>query len=102
MICSYDLEFIHPRRGSLYNIINNYNDSVEINFSSSPKKKRGENFFYVKASVSCEETGNFLFTDVIQSLLEKNPSLEIGGTFMQPVGKGYVDSFGTKQYVELN
>ena len=102
MICSYDLEFIHPKKGVLYNIIKNYNESISINFGSSPKRSQSKKFFYIKASASCEETGSFLFTDIIKSLLDENPSLEIGGTFVQPVGKGYIDSFGSKQYVELS
>jgi hypothetical protein len=101
MICSYDLEFIHFRRGSLYNLMSNYDGKVAINFSGPPVKDRGENYFHSKASVSCEETGDFLFTDIIKSLLQEDSLLEIGGTFIQSAGKGYIDSFGSKQYVEV-
>ena len=100
MICNYDLEFIHFNRASLVKLIKNYGGSVDISFVDSPKRQKEDYFFSIKANVSCEETGNFLFTDIIQDLINKIQGLEIGGSFIDNLGRGYVNSLGQKQYTK--
>ena len=99
-MCNYDLEFIHPSRASLTRLMKNYSGDIDISFADSPKKQKGDYFFSVKANVSCEETGTFLFTDVIKDLVNRIKFLEIGGSFIDGVGRGYVNSFSEKQYTK--
>jgi len=100
IICNYDLEFIHPNRSSLTRLMKNYSDEITISFVDSPKKDKKENFFYVKALVSCEENASFSFTDTIEKLINKIKFLELGGSFIDNIGRGYVDSFCRKQYTK--
>ena len=99
-ICNYDLEFIHPSRSSLVKLIKNNSSDSGIVFSSSPRKSKSDKFYSVKASVSCEESGTFIFTDIIKDLTERINLLEIGGSFIDNIGRGYVDSLCQKQYTK--
>lgn len=100
IICNYDLEFIHHNRSSLIKLMKNYSDKVNISFIDLPKRQKGDYFFSVKANASCEETGSFLFTDIIQDLINRIQGLEIGGSFIDNLGRGYVNSLGEKQYTK--
>ena len=100
IICNYDLEFIHFNRASLVKLMKNYSGSVDISFTDTPKRKKEDYFFSMKANVSCEETGNFIFTDTIRDLINKIQGLEIGGSFIDNLGRGYVNSLGEKQYTK--
>jgi hypothetical protein len=100
IICNYDLEFIHPNRASLTKLMKNYSGKVDISFIDSPKREQGDYFFSIKANVSCEETGVFLFTDIIKDLIDRIKFLEIGGSFIDGIGRGYVNSLAEKQYTK--
>tara|TARA_Y100000592_G_scaffold95782_1_gene163020 strand:+ start:402 stop:740 length:339 start_codon:yes stop_codon:yes gene_type:complete len=100
IICNYDLEFIHSNRASLVKLMKNYSESVDVSFTESPKRKKEDYFFSVKANVSCEESGTFLFTDIIKKLTDRVKGLEIGGSFIDNLGRGYVNSLGEKQYTK--
>ena len=67
-----------------------------------PKKKKGDKLFTSKISVVAEETEVFSFTDLLSEAQESDCLLELGGTFQDPSGKGYLDSFGLKDYTEIN
>lgn len=101
IICNYDLELFHPKTKVLKKI---QSILIEKEFISSfnPISKQ-ENSFYFKtsASVSCEESGTYLFTDLIQRLLSENNYLDIGGSFIDNIGRGYINSLGHKDYTKL-
>ena len=99
-ICNYDLEFMHPNRNSLVKLVKNQTEDSNINFLSSPKKIKSQKLFSLKASVSCSENGNFVFTDVIKDMCDKINNLEIGGSFIDTIGRGYVNSLNQKQYTK--
>ena len=101
IICNYDLEFIHPNRASLVKLIKNYDDSVDISFVDSPKRADEGYFYYTKAKVTCEETGTFMFTDILKKLVDKIHLLEVGGSFIDNVGRGYVNSLCQKDYTKI-
>ena len=98
IICNYDLEFIHSSRTSLMKLIKNYKGDIDISFIDIPKRQDGDYFFSIKANVSCEENSNFIFTDIIKDLVFKIQGLEIGGSFIDNLGRGYVNSLSEKQY----
>ena len=100
IICNYDLEFIHPNRSSLVRLVKNYNDSVSISFGDSPKKLEDSYGYYISARISCEETGEFIFTDILKKLLNKVHLLEVGGSFIDNIGRGYVNSLCHKDYTK--
>jgi len=101
IICNYDLEFIHSSRTSLMKLIKNYKGDIDISFIEMPKRQDGDYFFSIKANVSCEENGNFIFTDIIKDLVSKIQGLEIGGSFIDNLGRGYVNSLSEKQYTKM-
>lgn len=98
-VCNYDLYFSHPNRSALVKLINN-NSKKDLNFQSSPKKNKNNHLFSVRATASVEENGNFSFLDVLDDINQKSDLLEIGGSFMDNVGRGYVDSLCQKQYTK--
>lgn len=70
--------------------------------SFSPITKQEDSFYFkTSALVSCEESGTYLFTDLIQKLLSEDNYLDIGGSFMDNIGRGYVNSLGHKDYTKL-
>ena len=96
----YDLEFLHPNRASLVKLMKNSEKNEEVNFSfqDSPRKVRNENLYYVKAITSFEETGYTLLTDTLKDLTNRIKFLEVGGSFIDNYGRGYVNSFTDKEY----
>ena len=101
IICNYDLEFIHFNRASLIKLIKNYPENINISFIEAPKRQGSDYFFSVKANVSCEENSDFTFTDIIKDLVFKIQGLEIGGSFIDNLGRGYINSFSEKQYTKM-
>lgn len=101
IICNYDLEFMHSSRTSLMKLIKNYKGDIDISFTDIPKRQDGDYFFSIKANVSCEENSNFIFTDIIKDLVFKIQGLEIGGSFIDNLGRGYVNSLSEKQYTKM-
>ena len=100
IICNYDLEFMHPNRASLSKLIKNYDEDIKISFLDAPSRDPDLRTFSVKASVSCEESGYFLFTDVLKKLVNKINLLDVGGSFIDNVGRGYINSLQEKQYTK--
>ncbi|MDA1237321.1 MAG: hypothetical protein O3A15_00045 [Proteobacteria bacterium] len=98
--CHYDLEFMHPSRSSLIKLIKNSSnsESFKFHFKGSPVKIDSLRLHSVTATVSAIETGSDSLTDDLKALLSKVKSLEIGGTFMDHYGRGYVNCFGEKDY----
>jgi hypothetical protein len=98
--CHYDLEFMHPNRASLTKLIKNSssNESFKFHFKGSPIKIDHLRLYSITATASAIETGASILTDDLQDLLFKIKNLEIGGTFMDHYGRGYINSFGEKDY----
>ena len=81
-------------------LIKLYSEEVSVSFHGMPVREKEDYFFSVKGSVSCEEDGSFSFTDVIKKLTDKIKGLDVGGSFIDNIGRGYVDSVGEKQYTK--
>ena len=102
-ISHYDLEFLHPNRASLGKLIKSFpkGGSPSFSFQDTPRKVRGKNLFYVKAIVSFEETAYDTLSDKLSELLDKITFLEVGGSFIDNHGRGYVNSCGDKDYTKF-
>lgn len=101
IICNYDLEFSHPRKQVLSKLQKSFISDDSISSDIPPSKPEKSNFFSMRVSVSCEESGNYLFTDKIQKMLDSNVLLDIGGSFIDNIGRGYVNSLGHKDYTKI-
>lgn len=98
--CNYNITFIHTD----HNFLKKFVDKVshkDLSFVQKVRKSKGKNFFTAKASVFSEETSSSSFTDFLKNLLEDNENLEVGGTFSESSGEGYIDCFGDKHYTKI-
>lgn len=99
-ICNYDLTFFHPVRKNLYSLIQNspkhfsFQDSIEYDKSTSA--------FTCKASATVSETSDFSFVDEIKSLSDSCEKLDIGGSFNDNYGRGFITSLFEKQYTSTH
>ena len=98
--CHYDLEFMHPNRASLTKLMKNAsdNESFKLHFKGSPQKVDDSRVYSITATASAIETGSKILTDDLKDLLFKIKNLEVGGTFMDHYGRGYINCFGDKDY----
>ena len=95
--CNYNLTFIHSNHYKLKNFVNKTNHK-DMSFTQNVRKFKGQSFFTTKASVYTEESASHSFIDFIKTLLNDNENLEVGGTFNEYKGEGYIDCFGDKHY----
>jgi len=100
LICNYDLELFHPRKQSLVNIQKKMKEIDGVSCEIPPQKIDKGTGFILKALVSKEETGSYTFIDDIKKLLESNVLLDIGGSFIDNIGRGYINSLGYKDYTK--
>ena len=102
-VAHYDIEFLHPSKGSLSKLIKSTGEDKKYSFTfqDSPRKVRGQNLFYVKAIASFEETAYDILSDKLMELLNKVKFLEVGGTFIDNYGRGYINCFGCKDYTRF-
>lgn len=98
--CNYNITFIHSNHDSLKSFIEKTSHK-DMSFVQKVRKAKGKNFFTAKASVFCEESSSDSFTDFIKKTLDLNENLEVGGTFSEPSGEGYIDCFGDKHYTKI-
>jgi len=101
-ITNYNITFRHPNIEKLKKILDKQFNQDYVYVLDRPKKKKGDKLFISKISVVAEETEVFSFTDLLSEAQESDCLLELGGTFQDPSGKGYLDSFGLKDYTEIN
>lgn len=100
LICNYDLELFHPRKQSLVNVQKKMKEIDGVSCEIPPQKIDKGTGFILKALVSKEETGSYTFIDDIKKLLESNVLLDIGGSFIDNIGRGYINSLGDKDYTK--
>tara|TARA_B110000858_G_C17536632_1_gene351652 strand:+ start:280 stop:597 length:318 start_codon:yes stop_codon:yes gene_type:complete len=101
-ITSYSLDVIHRDLSSLNEIVFDRLNQSYIRIIHKPKKSDNQNISSCKISVLFEETESLFFTDIIKDLLSEDDFLEIGGSFVDPSGEGYVNSLGDKDYISIN
>lgn len=99
-VSNYEVHLSHPNRSALVKFIKNYKEDVPLHFQSAPSKTKEEVVFSTVATASCEETGEFSFLDTLKKINDRAPLLEIGGSFIDNFGRGYIDSLCRKQYTK--
>lgn len=99
-ISNYHIVFSHPSRSSLVKLINSYSGKTPISFSATPKKQKKEYLFSVSGSASADEGNGTSFLEELKELDDKITLLEIGGSFIDNLGRGFVNSLCQKQYTK--
>lgn len=100
LICNYDLELFHPKKQALVNIQKKIKEVDGVSCDTPPQKIDQGPGFILKVLASKEETGTYTFLDNIKKLLESNVLLDIGGSFIDNIGRGYINSLGDKDYTK--
>ena len=100
-ISNYTLEFSHPSKKILYELKSRSTLS-NVAFDDFISFDKNSHLHSVKTNTSIEESGDFVFVDVIHDLLSEFDQLEIGGSFIDDYGKGYVNSLAEKQYTSTH
>jgi len=101
-ITNYNLDIIHRDLSSLNEIIHSRLNQSYVRVIHKPKRNDSQKISSCKIAIVFEETESLLFTDIIKDLLSENDFLEIGGSFVDPSGEGYVNSLGDKDYISIN